>query len=61
MESWDSSNTDNRLSDNSDTTTKEIIVNDHQHYQVPNTSSNDSKFNTLNKTLILLFKFLSSR
>jgi hypothetical protein len=42
MESWNSSNTDNRLSDNSDTTTKEIIVNDHQHYQIPN--SNNSKF-----------------
>jgi hypothetical protein len=42
MESWNSSNTDNRLSDNSDTVTKEIIVNDHQHYQVPN--GNNSKF-----------------
>jgi len=43
MESWNSSNTDNRLSDNSDTTTntKEIIVNDHQHYQIP--TSNGSK------------------
>ncbi|CAF2159920.1 unnamed protein product [Rotaria magnacalcarata] len=45
MESWDSSNTDNRLSDNSDaTTTKEIIVNDHQHYQIPNSNGNDSDF-----------------
>lgn len=35
MESWNSSNGDNRLSDHSDTTvttTKEIIVNDHQQY-----------------------------
>ncbi|CAF3827601.1 unnamed protein product [Adineta steineri] len=31
MESWDSSNTDHRFSDNSETT-KEIIVNDHQQY-----------------------------
>lgn len=35
MESWNSSNGDNRLSDNSDTMTKEMLVNDHQHYQVP--------------------------
>jgi hypothetical protein len=39
MESWDSSNTDNRLSDHSETITKEIIVNDHQHYQIPNPTS----------------------
>jgi len=47
MESWNSSNTDNRLSDNSDTTTttaKEIIVNDHQHYQIPKSNSNGSTF-----------------
>ncbi|CAF0989987.1 unnamed protein product [Rotaria sordida] len=44
MESWDSSNTDNRLSDNSDGITKEIIVNDHQHYQIPNPNTNDSDF-----------------
>ncbi|CAF1186961.1 unnamed protein product [Adineta ricciae] len=31
MESWDSSNTDHRFSDNSEAT-KEIIVNDHQQY-----------------------------
>lgn len=42
MESWNSSNTDNRLSDNSDTITKEIIVNDHQHYQIP--KSNNSQY-----------------
>jgi hypothetical protein len=35
MESWNSSNTDHRLSDNSETTTKEIVVND---YQTPNPS-----------------------
>jgi len=53
MESWNSSNTDNRLSDNSDTTTKEIIVNDHQHYQIPN--SNNSKFDFhMNYYLLLL-------
>jgi hypothetical protein len=46
MESWNSSNTDNRLSDNSDTTTKEISVNDHQHYQIPNSNTNNSKFKT---------------
>jgi len=45
MESWNSSNTDNRLSDNSDitTTTKEIVVNDHQHYQIPTTNLNGRK------------------
>jgi hypothetical protein len=44
MESWISSNTDNRLSDNSEatTTTKEIIVNDHQHYHAPKTNTNGS-------------------
>jgi len=31
MESWDSSNTDHRYSDNSQIT-KEIIVNDHQQH-----------------------------
>jgi len=39
MESWNSSNLENRLSDHSETTTtttKDIIVNDHQHYQAPN-------------------------
>ncbi len=55
MESWNSSNTDNRLSDNSDTTTKEIIVNDHQHYQIP--SSNNSKFDFhMNYYLLLLIR-----
>ncbi|CAF3240293.1 unnamed protein product [Rotaria sp. Silwood2] len=44
MESWDSSHTDNRLSDNSEGTTKEIIVNDHQHYQIPHSNGNDSDF-----------------
>ncbi|CAF3655465.1 unnamed protein product [Rotaria sp. Silwood1] len=43
MESWDSSHTDNRLSDNSEGTTKEIIVNDHQHYQISRSNTNDSK------------------
>ncbi len=43
MESWDSSNTDNRLSDNSEIITKEIIVNDHQHYQIPNPNTNSRK------------------
>ena len=41
MESWNSSNTDNRLSDNSDTpttATKETVGNDQQHYQVPTTN-----------------------
>lgn len=37
MESWNSSNLENRLSDHSETTTtKDIVVNDHQHYQTPN-------------------------
>ncbi|CAF1005411.1 unnamed protein product [Rotaria sp. Silwood1] len=44
MESWDSSHTDNRLSDNSEGTTKEIIVNDHQHYQISRSNTNDSDF-----------------
>lgn len=35
MESWTSSNADNRLSDNSDTMAKDILGNDHQHYQIP--------------------------
>jgi hypothetical protein len=33
MESWDSSNTDHRLSDNSEIT-KEILINDHQDASV---------------------------
>jgi len=57
MESWNSSNTDNRLSDNSDTTTntKEIIVNDHQHYQIPNSNGRKLIFNFIFYIVLFLF------
>jgi hypothetical protein len=56
MESWDSSNTDHRYSDNSEIT-KEIIVNDHQqHSNYQDTSTihtTRSKFGFLSNLIIL--------
>jgi hypothetical protein len=41
MESWSSSNTDNRLSDNGEILTKEIM--DQQNYQMSNSNGNGKK------------------
>jgi len=41
MESWSSSNTDNRLSDNGEMLTKEIM--DQQNYQMSNSNGNGKK------------------
>ncbi|CAF0852285.1 unnamed protein product [Adineta ricciae] len=44
IDSWSSSYTDNRLSENGEIATKDIIINEHQHYQIPNPNANPSDF-----------------
>lgn len=40
IDSWSSSYTDNRLSENGEVATKDIIISEHQHYQIPNPTAN---------------------